>query len=340
VNRPLHVISHTDLDGVVAAAVAWRVHDPLRRPVRVTLTGYGEVDDAILESWNGGYETLVLDLFCQRQETVDELDRRYEAGSPPFLFDHHESSRERYGARPWAHFDPTRCAARVYHEWLLARAPSGETRRRLEELSAIVALADDRDLWKLEDPDSRLWGALVTLAGPWGVLMRLAADPSGRLGPNERAQAEAFVERQEARFARAREKGVRSGSDLLFCGADLLEFGDTSDFCGLILDRLPDPPALVAVAARRPRGDWAVSLRSRGGLAGRVVGLLRDGKKVRGGGHADAAALYWPSGTPEDRIRESLISAIRADGERNAPAGQTLGDLFARAMTRAGSRER
>jgi hypothetical protein len=170
--------------------------------------------------------------------------------------------------------------------------------------------------------------------------MRLAADPSGRLGPNERAQAEAFVERQEARFARAREKGVRSGSDLLFCGADLLEFGDTSDFCGLILDRLPDPPALVAVAARRPRGDWAVSLRSRGGLAGRVVGLLRDGKKVRGGGHADAAALYWPSGTPEDRIRESLISAIRADGERNAPAGQTLGDLFARAMTRAGSRER
>jgi hypothetical protein len=322
------------LDGVVAAAVAWRAHDPERRPVRVTLTGYGEVDNALLESLNGGYETVVLDLFCQKQETIDELDRRYEGGMP-LLFDHHESTRDRYGNRPWAVVDTSKCAARVYHEWLLERTSTDPLRKRLEALSGIVAVAEDRDLWKLRNPDSRLWSALVTLAGSWGVLMRLNADPSPILSPNERGQAEAFVERQEARFDRARAKALRVGDDLLFCGADLLEFGDVSDFCGLILDRLPNPPFLVAVAARRPAGDWAVSLRSREGLAGRVVALLKDGRKVRGGGHADAAALYWPAGTPEDRIREGLLSAIRAEAERRT-SGPTLGDLFTQAMTRSG----
>ena len=54
VERPLlHVISHTDLDGVAAAALAWHVHRIDRAPVRVSLTGYGEVDNLILETLDG-----------------------------------------------------------------------------------------------------------------------------------------------------------------------------------------------------------------------------------------------------------------------------------------------
>ena len=46
----LHIISHTDLDGVAAAALAWHAHYQDRKPLKVSLTGYGEVDNLILES--------------------------------------------------------------------------------------------------------------------------------------------------------------------------------------------------------------------------------------------------------------------------------------------------
>ncbi len=36
----LHIISHTDLDGVVAAAVAWHANFPEKRPLIVSLVGY------------------------------------------------------------------------------------------------------------------------------------------------------------------------------------------------------------------------------------------------------------------------------------------------------------
>ena len=83
----LHIISHTDLDGVAAAAVAWHANKDSGRLVRVSLTGYGEVDALILETLRAGEEPLVLDLFCQRQETVDEIDSIWQEGREPFLFD-------------------------------------------------------------------------------------------------------------------------------------------------------------------------------------------------------------------------------------------------------------
>ncbi|NLI96416.1 MAG: phosphohydrolase, partial [Synergistaceae bacterium] len=108
-----HIISHTDLDGVTAAAVAWTAAWPEAAPVKITLTGYGEVDNVLLESLQAGQKHLVLDLFCQRQQTVDELDSRAVPGDPPFLFDHHETTFHRYGNRPWAIVDISRCAAAV-----------------------------------------------------------------------------------------------------------------------------------------------------------------------------------------------------------------------------------
>ncbi|MFA5672643.1 MAG: phosphohydrolase, partial [Synergistaceae bacterium] len=67
----LNIISHTDLDGVVSAALAWHANRSSGLPIKVSLMGYGEIDNAILESLASGQKLTVLDLFCQRDQTVD-----------------------------------------------------------------------------------------------------------------------------------------------------------------------------------------------------------------------------------------------------------------------------
>ena len=111
--------------------------------------------------------------------------------------------------------------------------------------------------------------------------MRLVSDPSAVLTEGERNSAQNFVDLQEERFEQAKAGILRTGDDLSFVGDGLLEFGDVPDFCGLILDRDPNPPKLAAVSAKRMGGDWALSLRSRDGLAGKIITLLKDGKKIR-----------------------------------------------------------
>ena len=183
-DRPLlHIISHTDLDGVAAAALAWHVKGG--RVARVSLTGYGEVDALILETLASGKEPLVLDLFCQKEQTIDEVDRLYDEARPPFLFDHHKSTFERYGNRKWAVIDTNYCGALVYWNWMSERAQDSRTKEALARLEPIVRIANDRDLWLGQIPESRLWQALVTMCGHWGMFARLAANPSAELTPEE-----------------------------------------------------------------------------------------------------------------------------------------------------------
>lgn len=323
----LHIISHTDLDGVAAAALAWHANKDTGRILRVSLTGYGEVDALIIDTLRAGEEPLVLDLFCQRQDTVDEIDSLWEDGRPPFLFDHHKSTFERYGNRKWAVIDTNYCGALVYWNWIMGNGTQ-TMKERAALMEPVVRVANDRDLWLGQMPESRLWQGLVTLCGQWGALMRLVDNPSAELTPVERANAEEFVARQEARFEAAKDKLSRIGNELSFLGDGILEFGDVSDFCGLILDRDPNPPQVAAVAAKRFNGDWAVSLRSRDGFAGRVLALLKDGKKVRGGGHGDASAVYFPRNYTEAQMRDSILAAIRVERERTEAPKVTLGDLF------------
>jgi len=87
------------------------------------------------------------------------------------------------------------------------------------------------------------------------------------------------------------------------------------------------------VAAKRYSGEWAVSMRSRSETAGKVVGMLRDGKKIRGGGHDDSAALYFPPSYSPEQIRTTITAALRAIKDSERPTGVTLGDLFASAAT-------
>ncbi|MGI6253930.1 MAG: phosphohydrolase [Aminivibrio sp.] len=319
----LHVISHTDLDGVVAAAVAWYRWKG-KRPLKVSLVGYGAVDGLIMDSMAAGQDFMVADLFCQDARTVDSVDKFYSEGDEPLVFDHHETTAARYGGRPWLVADTSCCAAMVYYRWLSERGGAD-----LSFLAPLVEVANDRDMWINANPDSRLWNALVTMCGPNSLLARLAGNPDAALEPHERGAAEEFVEKQEKRFAAAAEKTARADRELVFIPPGILEFGDVSDFGGLMLDRTETPPLLVAVAARRFSGDWAVSLRSRGGMAGKVVGILRDGKKIRGGGHGDSAALYFPQAYSPDQIRDSLRAAMRTIRDQERPVGVTLGDLFA-----------
>ena len=249
----LHIISHTDLDGVAAAALAWHANRGSEQLLRISLTGYGDVDSLILETMQAGQDALVLDLFCQREQTVDEIDRGFKEGDKPFLFDHHESTFKRYGNRKWAVIDTKHCGAMVYWNWLMAQDMAEERKARIALMEPLVRIANDRDLWLGEIPESRLWQGLVTMCGQWGVLMRLVADPSALLSSEERAGAEDFVARQELRFEAAKEKILRTGDDLSFVCDGVLEFGDTSDFCGLILDRDPNPPLIAAVSSKTNR---------------------------------------------------------------------------------------
>ena len=324
----LNIISHTDLDGVVSAALAWHANRSSGLPIKVSLMGYGEIDNAILESLASGQKLTVLDLFCQRDQTVDQIDRTFTEDSPPFVFDHHKSTYDRYGNRKWAVVDTGYCAAMVYWRWLREQILDDSTKKIVEEIEPLIKITNDRDLWLGEIPESRLWQGLVTILGPWGVLMRLVSDPSAVLTEGERDSAQNFVDLQEERFEQAKAEILRTGDDLSFVGDGLLEFGDVSDFCGLILDRDPDPPKLAAVSAKRMGGDWALSLRSRDGLAGKIINLLKDGKKIRGGGHGDAAALYFPYSYNEDQIRETVLAAIKQEKERTEAPNVTLGDLF------------
>ena len=216
----------------------------------------------------------------------------------------------------------------VYWRWLREQILDDSTKKIVEEIEPLIKITNDRDLWLGEIPESRLWQGLVTILGPWGVLMRLVSDPSAVLTEGERDSAQNFVDLQEERFEQAKAEILRTGDDLSFVGDGLLEFGDVSDFCGLILDRDPDPPKLAAVSAKRMGGDWALSLRSRDGLAGKIINLLKDGKKIRGGGHGDAAALYFPYSYNEDQIRETVLAAIKQEKERTEAPNVTLGDLF------------
>ncbi|MDR1471958.1 MAG: phosphohydrolase [Synergistaceae bacterium] len=316
--------------------MAWRANSS-GDPIKVSLTGYGEVDNLMLEAFRKSERLIALDLSPQFQATVDEIDRDFPEGGAPFLFDHHQSTFERYSNRPWIVVDMNRCGAAVYWDWLMDGNADDETLERIEPMRGMVSVANDRDLWINENPDGRLWQAMVTLCGEWGALARLITNPSASFTEPELAVVTKFIESQEKRFNRAREHLVRSpvrglgeSGELAFLGDGYLEFGDTSDFCGSILDR-PEggaAPLIAAISYRKPGGNWAVSLRSRGGLAGHVVSLLKDGRKIRGGGHGDAAALYFPSHYNEESIRESIAAALAAKSESSSGMGVTLGDLL------------
>lgn len=330
-HKVLHIISHTDLDGITSAALAWH-YNYGRYPLKVTLTGYGSVDNIVQESIQKEEPFMILDLFCQYDRTIDEIDRLFQDGDHPLIFDHHESNFSKYSNRNWLKLDTSCCAAMVYFNWLMENAEDPADISRLNRLRKITEIANDRDLWINSLPESRLWHALVTICGPWSVFSRLVADPSGTLNPHEMDIASTFIENQEKRFLKAVESIKGNGKDISFIGDGILEFGDVSDFGGLVLDRMDSPPLLIAMASRRLRGDWAVSLRSRNGMAGKVSGILQDGKKVRGGGHENAAALYFPASWSENRIRESLETAVHTLKEQDKPMGATLGDLFRNAM--------
>jgi hypothetical protein len=288
----------------------------------------------MLEGLRKNDRVVVLDLSPQFQNTVDEIDKIFTDGEP-LLFDHHQSAYDKIGRRAWAVVDTKRCGAAVYMDWLMAHG-SEEAKRRAVLLKDMVAIANDRDLWINENPDGRLWQAMVTVCGEWGALARLISNPSAAFTAQERALVERFTAAQEERFKRAQGQMILRGlgggaGEMAFLGDGYLEFGDTSDFCGSILDRpdVPgDVPAIVVLAFRRPSGAWAVSLRSRDGLSGKAVSLLKDGRSIRGGGHDDAAALYFPASYNEKSIMESIQSALATSRESSKGMGVTLGDLL------------
>ncbi|MCK7476160.1 MAG: hypothetical protein M0C28_00110 [Candidatus Moduliflexus flocculans] len=141
--------------------------------------------------------------------------------------------------------------------------------------------------------------------------------------------AERFVKAQEERFSRALERVLRIKDEMVFVPPDLLEFGDVSDFSRPRAgpDGQPSRPrGGPRAAARRRLGRFHAELAA--GLAGRITGLLKDGRKVRGGATAmPRPSISRPTTTPT-RSGRSLLSALRTAREADRPVGLSLGDLL------------
>ena len=84
------------------------------------------------------------------------LDVYKRQGEPPICFDHHETTLQRWGNRPWLKIDTSSCAAKVYYGWLMSQELPVNVKDRLVVLSDIVEVANDRDLWLGQIPESRL----------------------------------------------------------------------------------------------------------------------------------------------------------------------------------------
>ena len=248
-DRPLlHIISHTDLDGVAAAALAWHVKGG--RVARVSLTGYGEVDALILETLASGKEPLVLDLFCQKEQTIDEVDRLYDEARPPFSF-----------RPPQKHLRTLRQQEMGRHRHELLR------RARLLELDvrARAGLADeggaraaraDRAHSQRPRPLARADSGEPPVAGarhdvrPLGMFARLAANPSAELTP--RSSTELRNSRNAKRRASPRRRSIYGGTARSW-PSSATGFSNTATF--------PTSAACCSTATRiRPR--WRPSQRA------------------------------------------------------------------------------
>ncbi|MFR5881448.1 MAG: hypothetical protein ACLUEQ_11930 [Cloacibacillus evryensis] len=89
----------------------------------------------------------------------------------------------------------------------------------------------------------------------------------------------------------------------------MLEYGDVSDFCGLILDRDDNPPEVAAV----PRDGSAAtgrSMRSRDGPRGQVLAAVRRSAAAATG----TSALYFPRNYTQEQMRDSILAATRREG--------------------------
>ena len=228
----------------------------------------------------GGHEVVVTD-HGLRPETADLVGQFISGGGSFTLLDHHRSSLDLAG-HSWATIDESRSATGLLFDHL----------GRPAAFADFVALVEDHDMWRHEDPRSAPLAALVGLLGHERFLERFSRDPEVDFTAGEQLLLEREDARRERYLTRKLEQArivVGPAVRMAICYAEDYQ----SDLAERLMSELDVEMTAIVNAGKR-----TVSLRGRGVDVSQVAG------RMGGGGHARAAAFSFKGGPLEAQLEE------------------------------------
>lgn len=306
--RPVRVITHNAcLDGSAAAAVV-RLALP-GGPFEVHFAEHPEIPDLLARAHPGGL-LFFLDLSTPDPAGLARLVELNAQGTRVVWLDHHQSAIP-LGARlpgPLHHLGLVEgvSATRLAFDYLRQMVPS------LEPARILADLADDRDLWRNEDPRSEALADAIGLLGSEASFEEICQIPAlGRI-PDKLVQAAARAQaRKQEAIAQAR--------------------------AGMVVRRVTDEIEVVVAPCDRYASDVGHSL----GGPNRLVVLASPGRKrfsmrgpgepplnaatlstrLGGGGHPQAAGAPWPEPTSLEDLADRIVALVREEIARNGGHG-------------------
>ncbi len=152
------LITHTDLDGAGCAVVARHFYQ--EQLTKIFHVEYDTVEELLLELLKNSSETIIMADISMNKETAAIIQANY---SNRFeIFDHHQTSFSYLSKYPWANFDMSCCATKLFFNILKKRNPLIPIPENLEKF---VFHVNDVDLWLHNDPSSMFYNDLVNLFG-------------------------------------------------------------------------------------------------------------------------------------------------------------------------------
>ncbi len=302
--RPVRVITHNAcLDGSAAAALV-RLALP-GGPFEVHFAEHPEIP-ALLAGTDPGGLLFFLDLSTPDAAGLARLSELNAKGSRVIWLDHHQSAlplRDRLSG-PLHHVELTEgvSATRLTFDYLLPSVPSLESARILADL------ADDRDLWRNQDPRSEALSDAIGLLGSEATFDELCQMPAlGRIPDKLAAAAAKAQARKQEAIATARAGMVRrvvtDGIEVVVAPCDR--------YASDVGHALGGPGRLVVLASPSRK---RFSMRGPGEPPLNAATLTA---RLGGGGHPQAAGAPWPEPTSLEELADRIVALVRDEIARN-----------------------
>ncbi len=305
--RPVRVITHNAcLDGSAAAALV-RLAFP-GGPFEVHFAEHPEIPDLLARAAPGGL-LFFLDLSTPDPAGLARLVELNEKRTRVVWLDHHQSAlplRDRLPG-PLYHIELREgvSATRLTFDYLLPAAPSLESARILADL------ADDRDLWRNQDPRSEALSDAIGLLGSEATFDELVQMPSlGRIPDKLAAAAARAQARKQEAIAAARAGMVRRP----VTGDIEVVVAPCDRYASDVGHALGAPGRLVVLASPSRK---RFSMRGPGEPPLNAATLSA---RLGGGGHPQAAGAPWPEPTSLEELADRIVALVRDEMSRNGQA--------------------
>ena len=306
--KPVRVVTHNAcLDGSAAAAMV-RLAIP-GGPFEVHFAEHPEIPSLLAKAHPGGL-LFFLDLSTPDPAGLARLAELNAQGTRVVWLDHHQSALPLRAKLPGPlHHVELRegvSATRLAFDYLQRVVPA------LEPARILADLADDRDLWRNEDPRSEALSDAIGLLGSEATFEDICRIPALGGIPDKLVQAAA-----KAR-ARKQEAIVQARA-------------------GMVLRRVDDEIEIVVAPCDRYASDVGHAL----GGPNRLVVLASPARKrfsmrgpgepplnaatlsarLGGGGHPQAAGAPWPEPTTLEDLADRIVSLVREEIARGGGNG-------------------